>query len=116
MPIVVVVPALLLLTAVLTQLAASGVLGKNPIAGIRVRSTLRSPGAWVAGHRAAAPWTWIGFALSAVACVAALLLTGLAAAIAGIAVVVVFALTIVVSLVTASRSAGAENRRPPTAH
>ncbi len=35
--------------------AASGALGPNRWAGIRTRSTLASPAAWVAAHRAAKP-------------------------------------------------------------
>lgn len=112
---VVVFPALLLLAAVLTQLAASGTLSKNWIAGIRIRSTLCSPTAWVAGHRAAARWIWRGFAVSTVASVGALLLTDVAAVALAVVAVVVFAATVVVSLVAASRAARAENQLTPTA-
>ncbi len=102
---VVVFPALLLLAAVLTQLAAGGVLRKNRIAGIRTRSTLRSPDAWLAGHRAAARWTWIGFAASAAAGVGALLFNDAAAVVLAVVVVLVFAATIVISLVASGRAA-----------
>lgn len=104
---VIVFPALLLLSAVLTQLAAARVVGKNRIAGIRTRSTLRSPAAWTAGHRAAARWAWIGFGASAAASIGALLLDGVAAAVLAALVVVVFAVTIVVSLIAANRAARA---------
>lgn len=104
---VIVFPALLLVSAVLTQLAASGVLGKNRLAGIRIRSTLRSPAAWTAAHRAAAQWAWAGFAASAAASAGALLLSGVAAVVFAVIVVVVFIATIVVSLAAAIRAARA---------
>ncbi len=109
MAVVVVFPLLLLLLAVLTQLAASGVLRKNWIAGIRIRSTLRSSSAWVAGHKAAAPWVWTGLAVAAVAAAAALLLNGTIAATFAAIVVIVFAATVVVSLALAGRAARAAN-------
>jgi hypothetical protein len=40
---------------VVSARAASGALGPNRWAGIRTRSTLASPAAWVAAHRAAKP-------------------------------------------------------------
>ncbi|WP_378147677.1 SdpI family protein [Cnuibacter sp. UC19_7] len=107
---VVLFPLLLLLVAVLTQLAAAGVLGKNRVVGIRIGSTLRSPAAWTAGHRAAAPWTWAGFALGAVAALGALLSTGSTAAVLAAIVVAMFVATIVMSLVSASRGARAASR------
>jgi hypothetical protein len=39
---------------VLGRLSAAGTLPRNPLAGIRIPSTLRSDEAWKAGHRAAA--------------------------------------------------------------
>ncbi|GAB3213524.1 SdpI family protein [Marinactinospora thermotolerans] len=36
--------------------AAKGELERNPMVGIRTRTTLSSDAAWRAGHRAAAPW------------------------------------------------------------
>lgn len=39
---------------VLGRLSAAGRLPRNPLAGIRIPSTLRSDEAWRAGHRAAA--------------------------------------------------------------
>lgn len=104
---VIVFPALLLVSAVLTQLAASGVLGKNSLAGIRTRSTLRSPAAWTAGHRAAARWAWAGLAASGAASAGALLLSGVTAVVFAVIVVVVFIATIVVSLTAATRAARA---------
>lgn len=105
---VVVLPALLLLTAVLTELAARGILRENRLVGIRIGSTLRSPEAWVAGHRAAAPWTWAGVAVSAVASVGALLSSGGAGVAFRAIVVAAFVATIVMALATASRAARAE--------
>jgi hypothetical protein len=104
---VIVFPLLLLISAVLTQLAASRVLGSNRVAGIRTRSTLRSRDAWVAGHRAAAWWAWGGFAASAAASAGALLLGGVGAVILAVVVVVVFVATIVISLAAANRAARA---------
>ncbi len=49
------------------------------LAAIRIRSTLRSPAAWVAGHRADTLWTWAGFAVSTTASIGALLLIDVAA-------------------------------------
>lgn len=111
---VVVFPALLLLVAALTQLASSGVLRMNRIAGIRLRSTLTSRDAWVAGHQAAAPWAWAGFAGSAVASVGVLLYTGVPAAVLSVVVVVIFVATIVVTMAMASRAAQAHRRDAPT--
>ncbi len=104
---VIVFPTLLLVSAALTQLAASGVLGKNCLLGIRTRSTLRSPAAWTAAHRAAARWVWAGFAASAAATAGALLLSGVTAVVFAVTVVVLFIATIVVSLTAAIRAARA---------
>ncbi|MBX3095118.1 MAG: SdpI family protein [Cryobacterium sp.] len=101
----VVFPVLLLLTAVLTQLAGNGVLRRNRVAGIRVRSTLRSDSGWVAGHRAAAPWVWAGFVVSAAAGVSALLLDGAIALVFAVIVVAALGATVAVSLYVASRAA-----------
>lgn len=46
-----------ILLPALSWLAARGTLPMNPIAGIRIPSTMRSPAAWRAGHRGALPWT-----------------------------------------------------------
>jgi hypothetical protein len=37
------------------RLAAAGRLPRNPVAGIRIPSTMRNDAAWKAGHRAGAP-------------------------------------------------------------
>lgn len=110
---VVVFPILLLLAAVLTQLAASGVMPKNRIAGIRIRSTVRSPSAWIAGHKAAAPWVWAGFMVSAVAVVAALPLSGVIAGLLAAIVILVFVATITASLIQAGRAARAASASEP---
>jgi hypothetical protein len=44
-----------LAVAVVGRRAADGRLGRNALAGIRIRSTLRSDAAWLAGHAAARP-------------------------------------------------------------
>ena len=44
-----------LAVAVVGRRAADGRLGRNALAGIRIRSTLRSDAAWRAGHAAARP-------------------------------------------------------------
>jgi uncharacterized membrane protein len=51
----IVLDAATLLVVVLTWLAARGTLPLNPVAGIRMASTMRSPEAWRTGHRAALP-------------------------------------------------------------
>jgi hypothetical protein len=107
---VVVFPALLLLVAVLTQLAAGGLLGKNRVIGIRIGSTLRSSATWVAGHRAAAPWAWAGFVVSAAAGAGSLLTSGATAGVLGGVVVAAFGATIVLTIISASRGARAEMR------
>jgi hypothetical protein len=53
----IIMPAVAVLIVLLTWLAARGTLPMNPIAGLRVPATMRSPGAWRAGHRAAVPAT-----------------------------------------------------------
>ncbi len=114
--IAVVFPVLLLLAAVLTQLAGNGVLPRNRVAGIRVRSTLRSDSGWVAGHKAAASWGWAGFAVSAAAGVAVLLLDGtIAVVLAVVVVVVALVATVAVSLYLASRAARAAGESTLTA-
>lgn len=103
--IAIVFPLLLLLAAVLTELAARGRLKRNALAGIRTRSTMRSDNAWVAAHRAASRTIWIGFVLSAVAGIIALVTTDAAAIIAAVVVVIVLAATITISLIQATRAA-----------
>ncbi|MGD0981898.1 MAG: SdpI family protein [Solirubrobacteraceae bacterium] len=54
------------------RLAAAGRLPRNPIAGIRIPSTMRDDAAWKAGHRAGAPaLTAAGFGPLAAAAVVA---------------------------------------------
>ena len=89
------------------QAGATVKVAKNSLAGIRTRSTLRSPAAWTAAHRAAARWAWAGFAASGAASAGALLLSGVTAIVFAVIVVVVFIATIVVSLTAAIRAARA---------
>lgn len=105
----VVFPVLLLLAAVLIQLAANGVLHRNRMAGIRVRATLSTDAAWVAGHKAAAAAVWLGFAVSAAAGLCAVLLDGWLANVFGGVVIVVLIATIAISTVQASRGARVAN-------
>ena len=58
--------ATMLLVVVVTQLAASGRIGRNGFVGIRIPPTMASDAAWTAGHKAALMPSWIGFALVAV--------------------------------------------------
>ncbi|MGV2902103.1 SdpI family protein [Microbacterium sp. AGC62] len=105
MPVIAVIfPALLLLTAVLTELASRGRLRRNRLAGIRTNATMRSDAAWSASHRAAAKTVWIGFVVSLVAALIALFAEGTAALIAAVAVAAVFLATSVVSLLQANRA------------
>lgn len=107
MIVAVVLPVLLLIAAVLVELAGRGVLRRNRIAGIRTRSTLRNDAAWVAGHRAASPVAWAGFGLSAVAGAGALMTAEPLSLVFATAVVVVTVATIAVSLVRAARAGAA---------
>ncbi|MES2094432.1 MAG: SdpI family protein [Actinomycetota bacterium] len=63
--------AAMLLIAVVTQLAASGRIGRNGFVGIRIPPTLASEAAWRAGHRAAVLPTWIGFVVVIITAVVA---------------------------------------------
>lgn len=58
-------------TAEVARRAASGRLGRNRVAGIRLPSTMRSDEAWAAAHAASAPTMivtgWITLGLAAVA-------------------------------------------------
>lgn len=58
----IVLPILMFLAALVTQLAGTGHLSRNGLVGIRTRSTRASDEAWRVGHDAAALPTWIGFA------------------------------------------------------
>lgn len=108
MPVIAVIfPALLLLTAVLTELASRGRLRRNRIAGIRTNATMRSDASWSASHRAAAKTVWIGFVASTVAAVVALVTEGTASLVAAVVVAAIFLATSVVSLVQANRAGAA---------
>jgi hypothetical protein len=58
--------ATMLLVVVVTQLAASGKIGRNGFVGIRIPPTMANDAAWTAGHKAARIPSWIGFVLVAV--------------------------------------------------
>ncbi|TAM70778.1 MAG: SdpI family protein [Microbacteriaceae bacterium] len=49
----IVLPILMLVAALVTQLAGSGHLSRNGLVGIRIRSTRASDEAWRVDHRAA---------------------------------------------------------------
>lgn len=105
--IAVVFPFVLLLAAVLIQLAANGVLRRNRVAGIRIRSTRSTDVGWVAGHKAAAPTVWIGLAISVAAGLGVLLLEGWVATALTVVVVVAVMATVAISSYLASRAARA---------
>jgi uncharacterized membrane protein len=106
MPVIAVIfPALLLLTAVLTELASRGRLRRNRIAGIRTHATMRTDAAWAASHRAAAKTVWIGFVASAVAALIALVAEGTVSLVAVVAVAAIFLATSVVSILQANEAA-----------
>lgn len=65
-PLSIIFPIALLLMAIVAEVAARGHLPRNGFVGIRIPSTLRTDEGWLAGHRAAAPVSWIGFAISMV--------------------------------------------------
>ena len=105
--IAVVFPLLLLLAAVLAELASSGKLKRNWIAGIRTSQTRESDAAWVAGHRAARKALWIGFAASAVAGMLALVTQDAVSITFTVVVVVALVATVATSLVQANRASTA---------
>ena len=108
MPVIAVVfPALLLLTAVLTELASRGRLSRNRLAGIRTNATMRSDAAWSASHRAAAKTVWIGFVVSLAAALIALVTEGTVSLIAVVAVAAIFLATSVLALLQANRAGAA---------
>lgn len=107
--IAVVFPLLLLLAAVLTELAARGKVKRNALAGIRTRATRSSDAAWAAAHRAALGTIWIGFVVSAVAGVGALVTDGAVALSCAVAVALILAVTVTVSLVQAQRAANVKS-------
>ncbi|MEP6480610.1 MAG: SdpI family protein [Rhodoglobus sp.] len=103
--VVILLPLALLLVAGVTQLGANGVIKRNGFVGLRIPSTLRSDAGWLAGHRAAATPAWIGFAVTTVAGVAALL-SEVAFPFVTIELVA-WVLTFVFAIVMASRAASA---------
>lgn len=60
-----------ILVLVVTWLAARGTLPLNPVAGLRMASTMRSPDAWRAGHRAALPTVGVTTAIVLIASIVA---------------------------------------------
>lgn len=108
----IVLPLALLLLAVVTQLAANGVIKRNGFAGIRIPSTVSDDAAWLAGHKAAVTPAWIGFAVGAAAGVGDLLTQGSIQFL--VVVFIAFIATLVVTVYAASRSARAA-RRPESA-
>lgn len=94
--------ALLLLLAIVSSLAARGTVRRNFFLGIRMPQLQRSDEAWRAGHAAAAPPAWVGFALAALCAVVGV---GLPPVHWG--VVVSFVVTVVWAFVVAMRAAQA---------
>lgn len=99
--------ALLLLTAVLTELASRGRMRRNRLAGIRTNATMRSDAAWAASHRAAAKTVWIGFVASLGAALIALVTEGTVSLVAGVVAAAIFVATSVVALLQANRAGAA---------
>jgi len=99
-----VVPLLLLVTAVLAELAGRGRLRRNRLAGIRTRATLKSDAAWTAAHRASSKTVWVGFAVSTAAGIVTLLGDGTVSVVFSIVVVVAFFATTITALVQAGRA------------
>ncbi|MCA0336276.1 MAG: SdpI family protein [Actinobacteria bacterium] len=84
-----------------TWAAATNKLARNPLAGIRTRSTMRSDTAWVAGHRAALPLSRTAAASVAACTLAAVLaiavghpLVSIGLSLAGILAALLFAIPI----------------------
>lgn len=103
--------ALLLLTAVLTELASRGRLRRNRLAGIRTNATMRSDASWAASHRAAAKTVWIGFVVSIAAALISLFTEGTVSLVAGVVVAAIFVATSVVALMQANRAGAAASAR-----
>jgi hypothetical protein len=92
--------ALLLLLAVTAMLAGRGVIGRNPIIGIRIPSLFASDDAWRRGHAAAVRPSWIGFVVALV-----LALVGIVEPVTYWAVIAVFVGTVIWIFVAANRAA-----------
>ncbi|HEU0205710.1 MAG TPA: SdpI family protein [Pseudolysinimonas sp.] len=103
----IILPLAILLMAVVSQLGGTGRLPRNGFLGLRIPSTLASDDAWRAGHRAAALPAWCGFAAAAVVAVVCWTLIRSITAV-DICVVVIgalFGVTVIWSLIAASRAA-----------
>lgn len=109
----VVVPLLMLATAVLVELAGRGRLRRNRLAGIRTRATLRSDAAWTAAHRASSKTVWVGVAVSTAAGIVALLDDGTVSVVFSVIVVVTFFATMIIALVQAGRAGTAAAASEP---
>lgn len=105
----IILPLALLLVAILAQLGGTGRLPRNGFVGLRIPSTMASDEGWKAGHHAATLPAWCGFAAATIVAIVCWTLasstTGMDACtiIAG----VIFVVTVVWSLIAASRGARA---------
>lgn len=95
--------ATMLLVVLVTQLAASGRIGRNGFVGIRIPPTMASDAAWTAGHKAALMPSWIGFALVAVTAGVAQFIPGINGVL--IAILLLFSAWSVVAAWRGARSA-----------
>jgi uncharacterized membrane protein len=103
----IVLDAAAVLVLVLTWLAARGSLPLNPVAGLRLPSTMRSPEAWQAGHRAALPTVVVTVAVILLASIAAFVDTSDVdrAVVVSLSCAGVLVLGMIVACVLASRAA-----------
>ncbi len=103
----IIIPLAILLMAVVAQLGGTGRLPRNGFLGLRIPSTMASDEAWRAGHRAATLPTWCGFAAAAVVAIvcwtAVRSTTGVNICV--VVIGVLFVVTVVWSLIAASRAA-----------
>ncbi len=95
--------ATMLLVVLVTQLAASGRIGRNGFVGIRIPPTMASDAAWTAGHKVALMPSWIGFALVAVTAGVAQFIPGINGVL--IAILLLFSAWSVVAAWRGARSA-----------